>query len=79
MKKLSLEMLRLSTNEILERSQMKKILGGNISLSNCEIRCAPPQPRGTSVNDCSFSTMNFYCPQDEYPNATCTCSSGGMG
>ncbi|TDK51100.1 hypothetical protein [Algoriphagus formosus] len=29
MKKLSLEMLRLSTNEILERSQMKKITGGN--------------------------------------------------
>jgi hypothetical protein len=28
MKKLSLEMLRLSTNEILERSQMKKITGG---------------------------------------------------
>jgi hypothetical protein len=28
MKKLSLEMLRLSTNKILERSQMKKITGG---------------------------------------------------
>ena len=28
MKKLSLEMLRLSTNEILVRSQMKKIKGG---------------------------------------------------
>jgi natural product precursor len=28
MKKLNLEMLRLSTNEILERSQMKKITGG---------------------------------------------------
>ncbi|MHA7131781.1 hypothetical protein [Algoriphagus namhaensis] len=28
MKKLSLEMLRLSTYEILERSQMKNILGG---------------------------------------------------
>ncbi len=28
MKKLSLEMLRLSTDEVLERSQMKKITGG---------------------------------------------------
>ena len=28
MKKLSLEMLRLSTNEILERSQMKSVIGG---------------------------------------------------
>ncbi|SDD87497.1 hypothetical protein SAMN04488104_10932 [Algoriphagus faecimaris] len=30
MKKLSLEMLRLSTEEVLERSQMKKITGGGI-------------------------------------------------
>ncbi|MFN3999474.1 hypothetical protein [Algoriphagus sp.] len=29
MKKLSLEMLRLSTNEILERSQLSKIFGGS--------------------------------------------------
>ncbi|KPQ15783.1 MAG: hypothetical protein HLUCCX10_08745 [Algoriphagus marincola HL-49] len=28
MKKLNLEMLRLSTEEVLERSQMKKITGG---------------------------------------------------
>ncbi|GMQ27326.1 hypothetical protein Aoki45_40090 [Algoriphagus sp. oki45] len=28
MKKLNLEMLRLSTDEVLERSQMKKITGG---------------------------------------------------
>ncbi|WP_139217460.1 hypothetical protein [Algoriphagus ornithinivorans] len=79
MKKLSLEMLRLSTNEILGRSQMKMVTGGIGSGSNCEIRCTPGLPRGTSVNDCSFNTMNFNCPQDEYPNASCTCSSGGMG
>ncbi|WP_332912067.1 hypothetical protein [Algoriphagus boritolerans] len=35
MKKLSLEMLRLSTNEILERSQMKKITGGYGSSGTC--------------------------------------------
>ncbi|GMQ31345.1 hypothetical protein Aconfl_39890 [Algoriphagus confluentis] len=35
MKKLSLEMLRLSTNEILERSQMKKITGGYGSGGPC--------------------------------------------
>jgi len=57
MKKLSLEMLRLNTNEVLERSQMKKITGGIGSCSNCEIRCTPGLPRGTSVNDCSFNTM----------------------
>ncbi len=35
MKKLSLEMLRLSTNEVLERSQMKKITGGYGSCTVC--------------------------------------------
>ena len=35
MKKLSLEMLRLSTNEILERSQMKMILGGQFWRCHC--------------------------------------------
>lgn len=35
MKKLSLEMLRLSTNEILERSQMKAIVGGGRFRCNC--------------------------------------------
>ncbi len=29
MKKLSLDMLRLSTNEVLERGQMAKVKGGN--------------------------------------------------
>jgi len=43
MKKLSLEMLGLSSIEILERSQMEKITGGDESLG-----C------GSGVNQCSF-------------------------
>ncbi|TDK51026.1 hypothetical protein E1898_00260 [Algoriphagus formosus] len=38
MKKLSLEMLRLSTDEVLERSQMKKITGGSTQ-QTCSLRC----------------------------------------
>jgi hypothetical protein len=38
MKKLSLEMLRLSTSEILERSQMKRITGG-YTAGNYMCRC----------------------------------------
>lgn len=79
MKKLSLEMLRLSTDEVLGRSQMKSILGGSSLESNCLIRCIPGQPNGTSVNDCTRNTMNFYCPEDQYPEATCNCTAGSIG
>jgi len=43
MNKLSLEMLRLTSADVLERSQMKKITGGDQSLG-----C------GSGVNQCSF-------------------------
>ena len=41
MKKLSLEMLRLTSDEVLERSQMKKITGGygvGCSMWSCDTR-----------------------------------------
>ena len=44
MKKLSLEMLKLTSNEVLQRSQMKKITGG-YGGSGC----------GSGVNQCSFA------------------------
>ncbi|GMQ27331.1 hypothetical protein Aoki45_40140 [Algoriphagus sp. oki45] len=47
MKKLSLEMLRLSTNEILERSQMKKITGGYGTCTTCTRYDSNLQPNGT--------------------------------
>ena len=78
MKKLSLEMLRLSSEEALGRSQMKKIKGGSGD-TTCLIRCKPGQPNGTTVNDCTRSTMNFYCPVESYPEAVCTCTSAGIG
>lgn len=54
MKKLSLEMLRLSTNEILERSQMKKILGGGF----WHCRCSSSGPRFTVMaNDDIEATL----------------------
>ncbi|TVP50464.1 MAG: hypothetical protein EA341_07335 [Mongoliibacter sp.] len=36
MKKLSLEMLRLTSDEVLGRSQMKKITGGNDNVYYCQ-------------------------------------------
>lgn len=50
MKKLSLEMLRLSTNEILERSQMKKITGGG--------GCGAYLPSGSSPGNHTFESQN---------------------
>lgn len=62
MKKLNLEMLRLSTEEVLERSQMKKITGGyggggfNCYMLTCNIshgcyqsncRCEVTGPNGS--------------------------------
>jgi hypothetical protein len=79
MRKLSLEMLRLSTDSVLGRSQMKRILGGSSLELNCLIRCTPGQPNGTSVNDCTRNTMNFYCPEDQYTEATCNCTAGSIG
>jgi hypothetical protein len=47
MKKLSLEMLRLTSEEVLERSQMKKITGGygeSCSHNSCNLKttCCDP-------------------------------------
>ncbi|SFO16973.1 natural product precursor [Algoriphagus ornithinivorans] len=69
MKKLSLEMLRLSTNEILERSQMKRITGGYGS-GPCYITCSSPDggaPKQHSVPSCSAGCLqgvglsSLYC------------------
>ena len=37
MKKLSLEMLKLTSNEVLQRSQMKKITGGYGDSGSCTV------------------------------------------
>ncbi|MFC0261890.1 hypothetical protein [Fontibacter flavus] len=41
MKKLNLEMLRLTSDEVLERSQMKKITGGYGSSGGCSWNACP--------------------------------------
>jgi hypothetical protein len=57
MKKLSLEMLRLSTEEVLERSQMKKITGG---YGGTHVGC-DGWNRNMHVGTCNASTIKFYC------------------
>jgi len=42
MKKLSLEMLRLTSDEVLQRSQMKKITGGYGSGGHYSCKCKAP-------------------------------------
>ncbi len=57
MKKLSLEMLRLTSDEVLERSQMKKITGGyGGSYVGCE-----GWSRNMYVGTCNASVVRFYC------------------
>jgi len=57
-KKLSLEMLRLSTHEILERSQMKKITGG-YGTGSCFITCSLSNGGSTQhrVPNCSVGCL----------------------
>jgi natural product precursor len=67
MKKLSLEMLRLTSADVLERSQMKKITGGYGG--PCYITCSHPSgSRQYSVPNCSVG-----CPLNESPQY-CSCS-----
>lgn len=68
MKKLSLEMLRLSSNEVLERSQMKKITGGY----------------GTTMVSCTCSTSgggssSATCTSDLAGDGTNRCCSTNYG
>ncbi|SFO16765.1 hypothetical protein SAMN04488519_104137 [Algoriphagus ornithinivorans] len=70
MKKLSLEMLRLSTNEVLERSQMKKITGG---YGNCTYMACHCTDGGAG------SWTGYYCSGTEVTNATRRyCASSGV-
>ena len=50
MKKFNLEMLRLTSDEVLDRSQMKKITGGDISFTMCD--CSR-SGGGSSIATCS--------------------------
>ncbi len=69
MKKLSLEMLRLSTNEILERSQMKKITGGYGTGGS-----------GCSNNSCGGPQMILCCsPHDMCSGPTGNCVKRPIG
>lgn len=68
MKKLSLEMLRLSSEEVLGRSQMKKITGG-YGGSGCLVQCnnwvnyrpMPSASCGQGQILCSGGYMCFGC------------------
>ncbi|TDK51102.1 hypothetical protein E1898_00200 [Algoriphagus formosus] len=72
MKKLSLEMLRLSTEDVLERSQMKKITGGDGGSGTCWLRCSNDWQRSMQVPFCGSSTVSFYCLEGS--EATCNCN-----
>ncbi|SDD80220.1 hypothetical protein SAMN04488104_10649 [Algoriphagus faecimaris] len=73
MKKLSLEMLRLSTNEILERSQMKKITGGYGSSGPCCIHLRQSGSGAYLGRSCGFSlerARGDYFMTTQYSNGT---------
>jgi hypothetical protein len=65
MKKLSLEMLRLTSDEVLQRSQMKKITGGGKYY--CECTAGPGKWEGNYGSDM------------EAARAIGTWCEGGMG
>jgi len=67
MKKLSLEKLKLAAEDVLQRSQMGSIYGGS---GTCELQCEQ-WSRRMEVNDCTKSTMNFYC--GSVGEHTCVC------
>lgn len=62
MKKLSLEMLRLTSDEVLERSQMKKITGGY----------------GGAGEQYKCCTMNAGCSPCKACSSSCTCQLGTL-
>lgn len=63
MKKLSLEMLRLSTNEILERGEMKKITGGYGGGTGClDMKCGSQHPGNICCGGTTCSSItNGHC------------------
>ncbi|MFN3802885.1 hypothetical protein [Belliella pelovolcani] len=72
---MNLEKLGLSLEDMLQRSQLASIMGGNglfslDGLGSCYITCSWWQ-HSMAVNDCTYSTRKFYCPNDE--NTTCNC------
>ncbi len=68
MKKLSLEMLRLTSGEVLERSQMKKITGGYGG--TCYLQCDNWNNfRPMQVDNCHSSILSLYCSG----GGVCTC------
>jgi hypothetical protein len=74
MKKLSLEMLRLSTNEILERSQMKKITGGYGG------GCCYRTPEGAVFTGLSVGqAQSYYNSHAGQGQAAYCCASCGTG
>ncbi len=56
MKKLSIEMLRLTSDEVLQRSQMSKITGGYGTHVGCD-----GWNRNMFVGTCNASVIRFYC------------------
>jgi len=75
MKKLKLEELNLGNAEVLSREELKKVLGGGSgagSGGSCTVRCDQSSSDGTSVSDCSRTTVSKVC--SDLSNAVCVCS-----
>jgi len=76
MKKLSLKPNVINKGEILTRTQLKKVMGGNGSgtgSGNCFLRCDQNSSSGTSVSDCSRATAEAGCGAD-LSNTVCVCT-----
>lgn len=70
MKKLNLEKLKLSSEEVIQREQMTQIYGGSGSGSGCFLRCDNWE-RSMAVDNCSSSSSWLFCG-DQY--STCNCN-----
>ncbi|WP_316838182.1 hypothetical protein [Pedobacter nutrimenti] len=76
MKKLKLNALALQTGEVLSRSQLKTVIGGNGSgtgSGSCFLRCDQNSTSGTDVADCSRATAEAGCGSD-LSNTVCVCA-----
>jgi hypothetical protein len=77
MKKLKLKALELGATEVLSREQLMNTFGGETPSSsgsgNCYARCNQDSSNGTSVGDCSRSTVEGVCGSN-LSNAVCVCA-----
>jgi hypothetical protein len=72
MKKLKLKALELGATEVLSREQLMNTFGGETASGSCFARCNQDSSSGTSVSDCSSSTVGAIC--SDLSNAVCVCA-----